>query len=108
MSRTALLWIAFVGIGLTGVVTRCSFLLLGERLRMPKAIERALRHAPAAALAAILAPALVLLDGHPDLSAGNYRLVAGLIAAFVMWRTGGMLWTMAAGVAVFTALRLYA
>ena len=108
MSRSALLWIAFVGIGLTGVVTRCSFLVFGERLRLPGAVEQALRHAPAAALAGILAPALVLVDGHAQLGPGNHRLLAGLVAALVMWRTHSMLWTMAAGVAAFTALRLYA
>lgn len=108
MSQTALLWVAFVGIGLTGVVTRCSFLVLGERLRLPPAIERALRHAPAAALAGILAPTLLLVDGHAELTPGNHRLLAAVVAALVMWRTRSMLWSMAAGVAAYTALRLYA
>jgi branched-subunit amino acid transport protein len=101
------LWFAIVGIGVTAVVTRCSFLLLGERLRLPPLAERALKHAPAAALAAILAPALLLTDGHLDLAPGNYRLLAAIVAGLVMWRSHSILWTMAAGLAAFTMLRLY-
>ena len=108
MSPTLALWLAIVGIGLTGVVTRCSFLVLGERLRLPPLAERALKHAPAAALAAIVAPALVLHGDHLELAPGNHRLLAALIAGVVMWKSRSMLWTMAAGLAAFTLLRLYA
>ena len=107
MNPTLQLWLAFVGIGLTGVVTRCSFLVLGERFRLPPIAERALKHAPAAALAAIIAPALVLSGGHLALTAGNHRLLAAIVAALVMWKSRSMLWTMAAGLAAFTVLRLY-
>jgi len=106
MSPTLKLWLAIVGIGLTGVVTRCSFLVFGDRLVLPRGVERALRHAPAAALAAIVAPSLLMADGHLALTPGNPRLGAGLVAALVMWRTRGMMWSMAAGVAAYTALRL--
>ena len=108
MSRALQLWLAIVGIGLTGVVTRCSFLVLGERFRLPPIAERALKHAPAAALAAIIAPALLVADGHLDVAPGNHRLLAAIVAAIVMWKSRSMLWTMAAGLAVFTVLRLYA
>ncbi len=108
MSPTLNLWLAIVGIGLTGVVTRCSFLVLGERLRLPPLAERALKHAPAAALAAIIAPALLLADGRLDLAPGNHRLLAAIVAALVMWKSRSMLWSMAAGLAIFTLLRLYA
>jgi branched-subunit amino acid transport protein len=108
VSPSLRLWLAFVGIGLTGVVTRCSFLVLGERVRLPPTAERALKHAPAAALASILAPALLLNDGHLDLAPDNFRLLAAIVAAIVMWKSRSMLWTMAAGLAAFTLLRLYA
>jgi branched-subunit amino acid transport protein len=108
VSATVHLWLAIAGIGLTGVVTRCSFLVFGDRLRLPPVAEQALKHAPAAALAAIIAPALLLTDGHLALASGNYRLFAALVAGVVMWRSHSMLWTMAAGLAAFTLLRLYA
>ncbi|MCX7057576.1 MAG: hypothetical protein NTZ79_10390 [Proteobacteria bacterium] len=43
MTPTMKFWVAVVGIGLTGIVTRCSFLLFGERLVLPRGVERALR-----------------------------------------------------------------
>jgi branched-subunit amino acid transport protein len=36
----------------------------------------------------------------------NPRLAAAVVAALVMWASRQMLWSMAAGVAVFTAIRL--
>ena len=45
---TIAIWLAIIGVGLTGIVTRCSFLFLGDRLKLPPAVEKALRHAPAA------------------------------------------------------------
>jgi branched-subunit amino acid transport protein len=100
-------WIAIVGIALTGIVTRLSFIAFGERLRLPPLAEQALRYAPAAALAAILAPALLLVDGRLALVPGNHRLLAALLAALVMWRTRSILWTILAGIGVFSALRLW-
>jgi branched-subunit amino acid transport protein len=99
-------WAAIVGIGLTGVVTRWSCVALGERLQLPPLAERALRYAPAAALGAIVAPALLLSGDALELGVGNHRLPAALVAGLVMWRTRGMLWALSAGIAVFTALRL--
>jgi len=106
MSAEARVWIAIVGVGLTGIVTRCSFLFLGERLVLPESIERALRHAPAAALAATVVPGVLLMDGSVLGAVENPRFAAALVAAAVMWISRGMLWSMAAGVAVYTALRL--
>jgi branched-subunit amino acid transport protein len=36
----------------------------------------------------------------------NPRLAAAVVAALVMWASRQMLWSMAAGVAVYTAIRL--
>ena len=106
MSPEARIWVAIVGIGLTGIVTRCSFLFLGERLVLPASVERALRHAPAAALAATVVPGVLMMDGTVLGAIENPRFAAALVAAAVMWVSRGMLWSMAAGVAVYTALRL--
>jgi len=98
-------WLAVVGIGLTGVVTRSSFLVFGERFVLPPKIEHALRFAPAAALSAILAPAILVEDGRFSSLPQNARLWASLVCALIMWRTRGMLWSMAAGGVVYAILR---
>ena len=105
MTREALLWIAIVGIGLTAVVARSSFLLVGGRRRLPPTVERALRYAPAAALAGIVAPALVVGDRGLDVGLANHHWPAAIVAAVVIALGRGMLWAMAAGMATYTVLR---
>ncbi len=106
MSTAAETWWAILGIGATGIVTRCSFLVFGERLVLPAAVERALRLAPAAALAATVAPSVVMADASPLGALLSPRLIAAVVAAAVMWKSRQMIWSMAAGVAVYTGIRL--
>lgn len=107
MSAELATWVGIVGIALTAVVTRLSFIAFGERVQLPPAVERALRYAPAAALGAILAPALLLADGRLQFGPGNHRLLAALFAALVVWKTRSVLWTIAAGLVAYSALRLW-
>jgi len=106
VSPDARIWVAILGVGATGILTRCSFLLFGDRLVLPPAIERALRLAPAAALAATVAPSILVIDSGAVGAMENPRLAAAVVAALVMWASRQMLWSMAAGVAVYTAIRL--
>ena len=62
MTEGVWLWVAFALMAMTTVGTRGSFILLGEKGRLPPALQRALRYAPAAALSALVMPDL-LLDG---------------------------------------------
>ena len=77
------LWVAFALMGMTTVGTRGSFILLGEKGRLPPALQRALRYAPAAALSALVMPDL-LLDGgafdplNPKLAAGGVVILVAL------------------------------
>jgi branched-subunit amino acid transport protein len=106
VNENAAIWFAIIGIGLTGVLTRCSFLLFGESLILPSRIEKALRLAPAAALAATVAPSILILDAGPLAAATHPRFIAAVVAALVMWRSRQMLWSMMAGIAAYTAIRL--
>ena len=106
MNENLLTWIAIIGVSLTTIATRGSFVVFASRLRLHPQIERALRFAPAAALGALVLPALVLRHGHIDFSLENQRLIAALIAALVMWRFRSMIWTIVAGMGIATLLRL--
>jgi branched-subunit amino acid transport protein len=101
-------WLAIVGIALSAVVTRASFVVFGARLRLPGSVEQALRYAPAAVMGALVAPGLLLVDGQLSLTLANQRLLAALLASVVMWRSHSMLATIAAGMLALTLLRLYA
>lgn len=99
-------WLVVAGLTATTVLTRAGLLLLGERLPLPSRVQRALRYAPACALAAIVAPDLLLEGARLNLSFANYRLLAALAGTLVFLRTRSTLGTIAAGMAVFTILRL--
>jgi branched chain amino acid efflux pump len=106
MNDTLMTWIAIVGVSLTTIATRGSFVVFGSRLQLHPQIEKALRFAPAAALGALVLPALVLRHGHIDFSLANQRLIAAFIAALVMWRFKSMIWTIVIGMGIATLLRL--
>ncbi|HEY4039508.1 MAG TPA: AzlD domain-containing protein [Burkholderiaceae bacterium] len=93
------------GLTLVTVGTRSSFLLLGDRVRLPERIRHGLRYAPACALAALILPQLVLNDQALNVSLLNPRLDAALIAFVAMRITGSMLWAMSGGTAAFLLLR---
>lgn len=78
MSDDALLWLTFILIGLATTLPRASFIVLGNRFALPGALQRALRYAPAAALAAIVVPDIVIVGGAVE--PFNPKL-AGAIAA---------------------------
>lgn len=103
MSDEATLWLAFVLIGLATTLPRASFIVLGNRVSLPPVVQRALRYAPAAALAAIVAPDVLVVAG--DFAPLNPKL-AGIIAAVaaaVLWRNPWL--PFIAGMAVLLGLR---
>ena len=100
------IWTTIGVLVLATAATRSSFWLMGHRVNIPSRVHAMLRYAPACALAAIIAPDLLLDDGQLQLALGNLKLVAGIIAIvfYVLWRN--MLHTIVFGMLVFTALRL--
>ena len=83
---------------------RASFLAAAHRLaEVPPGVARVLRQIPPAALAAIVLPALVRPHGHFDLL--QPRLVAGIAAALVAWRTRNVGLTLLVGMAAVVGLQ---
>lgn len=75
------LWVAFVLLAITTLVTRGSFIIIGDRGRLPAVVQRALRYAPAAALSALIVPDLLLVQGSVEPL--NPKLIAGLVVIVV-------------------------
>ncbi|MBS7662158.1 AzlD domain-containing protein [Pseudomonas lalucatii] len=107
MTDSTTAWLIIFAIGLGTFALRLSFIELLGRASPPPYLQRALRFVPAAVMAALVLPALVNLDGAPDLSLGNERLLAGALAAFVAWRTRQVLLTLAVGMAALWLLQAY-
>jgi branched-subunit amino acid transport protein len=101
-------WVYAVIAGLAAVMvlTRCFFFILDRSWSLPGWAHRALHYAPVAALAAVIAPEVVMRDGHliqTWLDARLYATAAGVLC--FVWR-GGVLGTMLAGMAVYLPLHL--
>ena len=94
------------GLAAITVVTRGLFLFSDQEARLPSWLQRGLRYAPLAALAAVVLPEIVVTQGHLVTTWRDARLfaaVAGL--AWFCWRRT-LLGTIVAGMAVMVALRV--
>ncbi len=90
--------------GLLTFATRLSFIALLGRFEPPEVVTRALRYVPPAVLSAIIFPEVLLRDGVFVTPWANPRLLAGLVAAVVAWRTRNVLLTIAIGMLAFWVL----
>lgn len=96
-------WLTIVLASLGTFVLRASFLVVAERLvDLPPLTQRILRQIPPAVLAALVLPALVRPEGSLDL--WQPRLLAGVVAAAVSWRTRNVGLTLVVGMAVLVAV----
>jgi branched-subunit amino acid transport protein len=93
-----------VGMGLVTYAIRLSLIVLMGRIRVPPIVERALRFVPPAVLSAIIVPELLRPAGMLNLSLGNPRLLAGMLAALVVWRTKNVFVAIAVGMLAFWVL----
>ena len=100
------IWLAILGMTVVTAVTRAMFLIGGERTVLPARVQRMLRYAPAAALAAVVLPDVL---GTPDglsFAPSNHEFYAALAGlGWFLWRRT-MLGTIVVGMIVFTVLRL--
>ena len=100
--------VVILGLAASTFVTRTSFLLVGERLRLNHRIETALRYAPVCTLSAIIVPD-VLLHGpgsSPDLSLLNPRLIGACAAALWLCWSRNILGCRASGMAAYSLARV--
>ena len=93
------IWLVMLLAGLVTFGMRFSFVFLLGRFEVPETMRRALHYVPPAVLSAIIFPELFLRDSHLDLSLGNSRLLAGLVAVTVAAWTKNSLLTILAGMA---------
>lgn len=100
MSRV---WTAIVLAGAGTFAMRASFIVAARRLAtVPPWADRVLRQIPPAALAALIAPSLVRVDGELDI--WQPRAAIGLLAALVAWRTRNVAVTLVVGLGGLMAL----
>mgnify|MGYP000734074187 CR=1 FL=1 len=99
------IWLVLLIGGLITFLTRFSFIYLFGRFQIPETVRKALHYVPPAVLSAIVFPELLLNDGLLNLSFGNFRLLAGLVAVLVGWFSKNTLVTILAGMAALFLLQ---
>lgn len=99
------LWLTMTLAGLLTFLIRYSFIGAAGRLTPPEWFHRTLRFVPIAALTALIWPDLLMPAGELQLSFTNPRLVAGLIAALVAWRSQNIFLTIGIGMGALWGLQ---
>ena len=98
------IWLVLLLGGLLTFGMRYSFIYLLGRFELPETLRRALRFVPPAVLTAIVVPELFVRSGQFDVSLTNFRLLAGVIAVLVAWKTKNTLLTILAGMVALLVL----
>jgi branched-subunit amino acid transport protein len=100
------IWAVMILGGALTFLTRLSFIWLQDRISMPPLLQRALRFVPPAVLTVIIFQELLFQNSTLDLSPTNTRMLAGIIAVIVAWRSRNPLLTIAAGMISLVVLNL--
>ncbi len=101
------IWLVMIIIGVITFLTRLSFIALQDKLQMPAIISRSLKYVPTAVLTAIIVPEILLTSGSLDISFGNARLFAGILAGLVAWRTKNVFLTILVGMLTLWLVQLW-
>jgi len=105
-------WTIVIIMGLAGVtvLTRSFFFISSKAWTLPRWAQRGLQYAPIAALAAVIAPEMVMTQGHFISTWHDARLFAVAAGAlWFFWRKGAgqaVLGTIVVGMAVYLPLHL--
>ncbi len=100
------IWLVILFVALITFLERASFILIFSQWEMPDWFKRALRYVPAAVFPALITPLFLRTDGALDLTVGNLKIWAGLVALLVAWRTKHLLATIVAGMIALWVLQL--
>jgi branched-subunit amino acid transport protein len=95
-----------LGLAAVTVLTRCFFFILDRPWSLPAWAHRALQYAPVAALAGVVAPEVVMANGHLVSTWQDARLFAAFAGVAVYFWRRSVLQTLIFGMAVYLPLHL--
>lgn len=98
--------VTILGMTVATVVTRSFFFLSEKPWTLPGWATRGLQYAPVAALAAVIAPEIVMTGGHLTDTWRDARLYAALAGLLWFHRRRGVLGTIVVGMAVYLPLHV--
>jgi branched-subunit amino acid transport protein len=100
------IWVVMILGGVLTYLTRLSFIWLQDLIIMPPMLQRALRFVPPAVLSVVIFQELLFRNASLDISLTNTRLLAGVVAVVIAWRSRSPLLTIASGMAALLVLNL--
>ena len=100
------IWLVMLIGGLITFGMRFSLIFLFGKFHIPETLRKALHYVPPAVLSAIVFPELLYRSSQLDISLGNTRLLAGIIAILVAWFSKNTLLTILAGMIALFALQV--
>ena len=98
--------VACIGLAVITLVTRAFFMIPEQELPLPNWLKRGLKYAPLAALAAVIAPEIVMSNGQLIDSLADARLPAVLAAVLYFFYKRSILGTIALGMAIYLPLHI--
>lgn len=99
-------WLACVGLAAITVFTRAFFLIPEREVPLPQWLKRGLKYAPLAALAAVIAPELVMTNGQLITSLLDARLPAIVCAVVYFFYKRSIMGTIALGMVIYLPLHI--
>ena len=101
------IWLVMLIGGLITFGMRFSLIFLFGKFHIPETMRKALHYVPPAVLSAIVFPELLYRSNQLDISLGNTRLLAGVVAILVAWYTKNTLITILAGMIALFVLQVF-
>lgn len=102
------IWVTILALWVATALTRSTFWMIGHHITIPKRMQEVLRFAPACALAAIIAPDMLMMGNNElAVSLHNPRLLAGVAATLYYLSRKSMIETIIFGMLAFTVLRIW-
>ena len=98
--------VAILGLAVITVVSRAFFMIPERELPLPDWLKRGLKYAPLAALAAVIAPEILMTQGEVIDTFMDARLPAVLCASGYYFCKRGILGTIVVGMAVYLPLHI--
>ena len=99
-------FLATVGLAVITVVSRAFFMLPERELPLPDWLKRGLKYAPLAALTAVIAPEVLMTQGHLITTVLDARIPALVCATLYYFKKRGILGTIVVGMAVYLPLHI--
>jgi len=107
MSLQTKIYLVIFGLWIINYLPRMLPMVVLSKLRIPETVIRWLSFVPAAVLAAIIAPSVLMPDNRLFLSPQNAYLLAAVPAFAAAFKTKSLVWTLITGMLAMALLQLW-